>query len=216
MSSMLPAQKEVARACADWNTSVALILMACNQHHPPGSEGSDRPVAEGLASQLSQIVSERRFGLVTSKLVSLCDEHPAWNIDPTPLRNLEYEVDPLVPGEWHVSVDTIRKALRRAQDVIQRILNRCFGVPGRIRPQHAAQWDQATEERDRWIYEQWWDGTKFEEIKQQVKARSDWEPIETVQGVKDAGKAYVDRYGLPLPPPRRPGRPKREKPRRKS
>ena len=43
-----------------------------------------------------------------------------------------------------------------------------------------------------------------------VNDNSNWEPLRTVPGVKDAAERFAKQFTLPLPPLRQPGRPKRE------
>lgn len=72
-------------------------------------------------------------------------------------------------------------------------------------------WDQATFKRNQWIYEQWCAGTTFDSIIRGVREQSDWEAINSISGIKRAGRAYSERAGLPTPPRRQHGRPRHPK-----
>ena len=50
----------------------------------------------------------------------------------------------------------------------------------------------------------------YESIRRHVNDNSNWEPLGSVPGVKDAAKRFAEQFNLPLPPSRQPGRPKRE------
>ena len=71
-------------------------------------------------------------------------------------------------------------------------------------------WDQESEQRNKWLYEQCNANVPYQTIIIELKAkasRKQWNPIESVPGIKRAAEAYAKRMGLPLPPTRTPGRP---------
>lgn len=69
-------------------------------------------------------------------------------------------------------------------------------------------WDDATEARNKWVYEECKKGTVYKVIIRGTKAHSDWNPITSVPGIKAAAKAYARRHCLPNPAPRKSGRPR--------
>jgi hypothetical protein len=71
--------------------------------------------------------------------------------------------------------------------------------------------EKNTEERDKFIYDSCCMGTKYVSIINRVSNNEDWEFIESAQGIRNAAKRYAERHGLPLPGPRKKGRPKGEK-----
>lgn len=58
------------------------------------------------------------------------------------------------------------------------------------------------DDRDRWIYQECREGAPYKQVIAQLRDRSEWEPIESAQGIRAAAKRYAERMGLP-PPPRR-------------
>ena len=62
------------------------------------------------------------------------------------------------------------------------------------------------EGRGRWLYDEWKAGTKWERIKERLAKRPEFDPIESIAGVKVAVKRYAKRHNLPFSP-RVPGRP---------
>ena len=69
-------------------------------------------------------------------------------------------------------------------------------------------WDAPTEERNRFIYEEWPKGTPVKTIRAEVNKHPDWDPIETDNGIKAAAGRYARVHDLPPPRPRKQGRPK--------
>lgn len=63
--------------------------------------------------------------------------------------------------------------------------------------------DQSTEERDQWIYEKCCSGTPYKIILSELKNIKKWQPIGTVQGIRDRSKEHAKRHNLPAHPPRR-------------
>ena len=72
-----------------------------------------------------------------------------------------------------------------------------------------AQWDSVTEARNKWLYEQCTEVMPYATIILRLKEKSDWEPIESISGVKRAANAYAERKGLPPIPRRQRGRPRK-------
>jgi len=71
----------------------------------------------------------------------------------------------------------------------------------------ATGWDQATEDRNKWIYDKAIAGVTWKTIQIQLQKQPiEWEQITTEQGVRAAAQAYVDRHDCPPVPPRKRGR----------
>lgn len=71
-------------------------------------------------------------------------------------------------------------------------------------------WDAETEARNRWIYEECCAGTRYSAIIRQLPQQSsEWELINTPQGIRDAAQAYATRHRLQPPARRHRGRPPR-------
>jgi hypothetical protein len=71
--------------------------------------------------------------------------------------------------------------------------------------------DDATEARDRFIYDEWCKGTATKVIMAGVNRMPGWGHIENRQGIRPAAKRYAERHDLPPPPARKPGRPRSPK-----
>ena len=67
-------------------------------------------------------------------------------------------------------------------------------------------WDEATEARNKWIYDQCMKIVPYKKIISALKSKS-WGRIRSVGGIKSAARVYAKRHHLPEPPPRRSGRP---------
>ena len=63
------------------------------------------------------------------------------------------------------------------------------------------------DDRDKCIYEQAMQGTEWDLIRIRLHKHPEWEPIGTINGIKDAARRYARRHGLPVPPRRKRGRP---------
>jgi hypothetical protein len=61
---------------------------------------------------------------------------------------------------------------------------------------------KATEDRDKFIYEEYLNVTSLKNIIIKINKIPEWDEIKTKQGIKDAAKRYAKRHGLPPPPPR--------------
>jgi hypothetical protein len=82
------------------------------------------------------------------------------------------------------------------------------GAPSYAAPAGAATgWDQATYDRNAFIYEKALDGEVWASIQAMVKKRSDWAALDTIQGVKHAAAAFAKRTGKPPVPARQAGKP---------
>ena len=72
----------------------------------------------------------------------------------------------------------------------------------------SAHWDEKTDDRDEWIYEQCMSGRAYKAIIAALKGNpQSWERIESVNGIKAAANRYARRKGVLPPPTRQPGRP---------
>jgi hypothetical protein len=58
------------------------------------------------------------------------------------------------------------------------------------------------EARDKWIYDQYVHGTHLAKIRGHLKRRGNWDPLESVQGIRQAALRYAKRHNLTLPPSR--------------
>lgn len=68
---------------------------------------------------------------------------------------------------------------------------------------------EAIEARNRWVYEQVMAGVKYDDIIASLREKPrNWQRITTVPGIKGRARAYARTNRLPLPPPRKPGRPR--------
>ncbi len=68
--------------------------------------------------------------------------------------------------------------------------------------------ENATEDRDLWIYEQVMSGRKYEGIWRELRTKPlSWSRYSDWRGVKAAARRYATQHNLPLPQPRNPGRP---------
>lgn len=81
-------------------------------------------------------------------------------------------------------------------------------LPVSARPQ----WDESTEARNKWVYEESLKAIPYKAIIAGVSKNSEWEPLNSIPSVKRAAKAYADRYDLAHPPARQSGRPTKRKP----
>lgn len=69
-------------------------------------------------------------------------------------------------------------------------------------------WDEHTLARNKWVYDQRMAGTKLESIKKGIPRQCEsWEPLST-SGINHVAQAYAVGFNLPLPVPRKKGRPK--------
>jgi hypothetical protein len=68
-------------------------------------------------------------------------------------------------------------------------------------------WDQATYDRNKWIYEHMCSGVILKSIITDLGKITKWESIASDSGIKRAAKAFAQRSRLPVPPPRHRGRP---------
>lgn len=108
------------------------------------------------------------------------------------------------------------QAIEAALDLLPSSLAGLAGVDRPAGQMQGAEWprilrDKATEERDRFIYEQCCAGMPYGQIAAEVNKNSDWAPLETKNGAKDAAKRYAQRHQLPAPPRRQRGRPSSKK-----
>lgn len=69
------------------------------------------------------------------------------------------------------------------------------------------QWDENTESRNKWLYEECCKVTPYKKIIGSLKQRSDWEPLDSAAAIKRAANAYANRNSLPAIPRRQSGRP---------
>lgn len=67
-------------------------------------------------------------------------------------------------------------------------------------------WDDATEARNKWIYDECCNGTTYKSIIYALKKSPEWYPIKTASGIKRSAREYAKRKGLQPPPERQPGR----------
>ena len=72
-------------------------------------------------------------------------------------------------------------------------------------------WDEATESRNTFIYDECMQRTLYKQIIRKVKQEKDWDPIGSPQGIKAAAIRYAKANDLPEPPKRQRGRPKSKK-----
>ena len=77
----------------------------------------------------------------------------------------------------------------------------------RTSPANGPKWDEATEARNKWVYEECIKLTPYKTIIAQLAKRTEWEPLTTISSVKRAANAYAKRHNLPPPPARHSGRP---------
>lgn len=69
-------------------------------------------------------------------------------------------------------------------------------------------WDEATEDRNKWIYNEVMKGTAYETIALLLKKKpKTWDRIDSKNGVKAVAQRYANAYGLEKPRSRQPGRP---------
>lgn len=67
----------------------------------------------------------------------------------------------------------------------------------------------ANDARDEWLYDLAMKTVAWGTIRMRLaKKPKSWERIDSDNGVKKAARAYAHRHGLPVPPPRKAGRPK--------
>jgi hypothetical protein len=87
-------------------------------------------------------------------------------------------------------------------DAIERILRRLPVAAGSIR-------DDATEERNEWIYAECCKRTPYKAIIRMLSQKpASWDRITTFNGIKAAARRYAEAHRKPPPPMRRSGRPK--------
>lgn len=80
-------------------------------------------------------------------------------------------------------------------------------IPPKADEKPLPKWDAATEARNKWLYEEWQNGTTAAAIIKKLNKKSKtWGRIETDAGIKKQVKAYADHHGLPQPTQRRKGR----------
>ena len=69
-------------------------------------------------------------------------------------------------------------------------------------------WEDATDARDRWIYEQVMTGVKYEQIIIELRSKPvKWQRIGSKQGIRLNADRYAKKFSRPAPMLRRPGRP---------
>ncbi len=69
----------------------------------------------------------------------------------------------------------------------------------------------ANDARDKWLYDQCLALVKYGTIIRQLSNKTEWEPIGSVKGIKNAANRYANSHLLPLIPPRQHGRPSGQK-----
>lgn len=69
-------------------------------------------------------------------------------------------------------------------------------------------WDEQTERRNKWLYDQCRKGTRYHAILAALRKKPKWSEITSVNGVKKAAAAYAEKYKLTPIPRRKRGRPK--------
>jgi len=71
-------------------------------------------------------------------------------------------------------------------------------------------WDETTEARNRWIYDQVMSGLTYPRIREQLVTLSEerrWDLIDSDNGIRQVASRYASVHHLPSPPPRKKGRP---------
>jgi hypothetical protein len=76
-------------------------------------------------------------------------------------------------------------------------------------PEGSRPWDDHTLARNKFVYEEVMSGTVYETIIIRCNKHSDWDRIDSIQGVKDIAKRYAKRFNLEMPPKRQGGRRKK-------
>lgn len=72
--------------------------------------------------------------------------------------------------------------------------------------------ETTADKRNAWLYGECCKGIPYFEIRQRLKKKpKNWERIESDQGIKKAAERYAERFGLPMPASRKPGRPRKRK-----
>jgi hypothetical protein len=64
----------------------------------------------------------------------------------------------------------------------------------------------ANDARDKWLYEQCCKLVIYSSIVRALAKKKKWEPIESIQGIKNAANRYAEAHALPVIPSRQPGR----------
>ena len=80
-----------------------------------------------------------------------------------------------------------------------------LGFISQLRKQEIAR-DPLLEERDKYIFEAWWRGTRWKEIVAYVRGQAKWTNV-SLRRARAAAIEYATRHELELPPPRKGGRP---------
>ena len=103
------------------------------------------------------------------------------------------------PGFYfaNLSMD-VRSCTVSAIDAILGLSPSKIAEPGKKTPVR----EKSIEDRDRWIYKKCHTTLIYKMILSQLKSHTKWKRIDSIQGIRNAARAYAKRHGLPDPPPR--------------
>lgn len=76
-------------------------------------------------------------------------------------------------------------------------------------PKPPAQWDKATEDRNKWLYDQCCKIVPYSTIEKRLSKKPKWGSL-TINGIKNAANAHAKRHNKTPIPPRQNGRPKKK------
>jgi len=110
--------------------------------------------------------------------------------------------------------ECVAELTQLGEDVLRLKLIPAERITSQLRPRNSSGvvcWDEATTDRNKWIYELVRRGDAYKTILARLKSEhSDWDQITSVNGIKEAAKSYATACGLEVPPRRRPGRPHKQ------
>jgi len=115
---------------------------------------------------------------------------------------------PVTIWESWPSLEAIRLLSNKIRQTIAELEQQAPALPLEAKEDAAAAAPEPPDKRGEWIYHKVMNGDRFSAIIRALdKKPRTWERIGTVNGIKNAANSYANKHGLPLPPPRKKGRP---------
>jgi hypothetical protein len=115
---------------------------------------------------------------------------------------------PVTIWESWPSLEAIRLLSNKIRQTIAELEQQAPALPLEAKEDAAAAAPEPPDKRGEWIYHKVMKGDRFSAIIRALdKKPKTWERIGTVNGIKNAANSYANKHGLPLPPPRKKGRP---------
>lgn len=185
----------VYRHSAAWVSGRDVFQAPTSAAEPPDA----RAIARDLQPAFDWWYEEGHdFAEKTKKIAGWLDKHSS--VDTGPLWALVDEMSALFAADgrwWDASAASLMQKTCHAQRIVERLLKMGL-VPS------------PEEQRNHWIYSQCCAGTPYDQIIHELRRQPEsWPRLESIPGVKAAAERYAQRHGLPSPPTRQPGRPRK-------